>query len=343
MKAETIILNADRNVTLTTYIQEVNGEFSFSKRPAVLILPGGGYAMCSDREADPVALAYLKAGFQAFILRYTLKSQGGWPLPLKDYEQAMRLIQDNAEQWHVSEDKIAVVGFSAGGHLAACAATLSDNKPTAAILVYPAILKNICDLCQPGLPYPYEHVTHKTAPCFLVATRNDRVTKVENTLAMSIALEKKQIPFESHIYSYGAHGFSTAEDWVVTSSVSSRVANWVEDSIDWLGEVMGEFTTNGLTEPNPAIQLNADLAPFLSVECSLNHINEQDENTKELLAPMYQAIEKICEERGLLLEDFMHAMGTATVREIMETIQTPKQIINSIDSEFHSILNKINE
>ena len=63
MKAQEIILCIERDVTLTAYIQEVDGEFGFSKRPAMLVIPGGGYAMCSDREADPVATAYLKAGY----------------------------------------------------------------------------------------------------------------------------------------------------------------------------------------------------------------------------------------------------------------------------------------
>ena len=71
MEKELLILNEARHVTLTAYLQEVNGEFGFDKRPAILILQGGGYAMCSDREADPVAMAYLKAGYQAFILRYS--------------------------------------------------------------------------------------------------------------------------------------------------------------------------------------------------------------------------------------------------------------------------------
>lgn len=65
MKAETIVLNEERNVTLTVYTQEVGGEFGFGRRPAMLVIPGGGYAMCSDREADPVAMAYLRAGYQA--------------------------------------------------------------------------------------------------------------------------------------------------------------------------------------------------------------------------------------------------------------------------------------
>ena len=209
MKAQEIILNEDRNVTLTAYLQDTEGEFGFSKRPAMLVIPGGGYAMCSDREADPVAAAYLKAGYQAFVLRYTCTPKGKWPLPLADYEQAMTQIIENAEAWHIDADKIAVVGFSAGGHLAACAATVAEHKPAAAVLVYPAILKDICDMCQPGMPYPHEHVTAKTCPCFLVAARDDRTVDISNTLRMELALAEKGVSFESHIYSYGGHGFST--------------------------------------------------------------------------------------------------------------------------------------
>ena len=97
MKTQEMVLHESRNVTLTAYVQEVDGEFGFSKLPAILVLPGGRYAMCSDREADPVASAYLKAGYQAFVLRYTVKDKGGWPQPLEDYEQAMALIEQNAD------------------------------------------------------------------------------------------------------------------------------------------------------------------------------------------------------------------------------------------------------
>ena len=93
--------------------------------------------MCSDREADPVALAFMKAGYQAFVLRYSTGKHRAWPNPLEDYEQAMDLIKEKAEVWHLDADRIAAIGFSAGGHLCACAATIAKNKPAAAILVYP--------------------------------------------------------------------------------------------------------------------------------------------------------------------------------------------------------------
>ena len=141
MIANTIVINEEKNVTLTAYLQQVEGEFGFQKRPAMIVLPGGGYTMCSDREADAVAISYMNAGYQAFILRYTVKDKGLWPEPLNDYETAYELLLKNAEEWHIDTNRICVVGFSAGGHLAACTATIAKNKPAAAVLVYPAILK----------------------------------------------------------------------------------------------------------------------------------------------------------------------------------------------------------
>ena len=134
MQIEKITLNESRNVRLVAYIQDVGGEFSYlSKRPAMVVLPGGGYAMCSEREAEPVALAYLKAGFQAFVLYYSLKEDAAWPNPLNDYDQAVDLIKSKADEWHVYDDKIACIGFSAGGHLSACVASSARNKPVAAL------------------------------------------------------------------------------------------------------------------------------------------------------------------------------------------------------------------
>ncbi len=341
MKAETVVVNKERHVTLTAYVQEADGEFGFSKRPAMLILPGGGYAMCSDREADPVATAYLKAGYQALILRYTVKSSGSWPHPLHDYEEAMSLIEKNADKWHIDPSKVAIVGFSAGGHLAACAATIAEHRPAAAILVYAAILKDIVDMCQPGMPYPHEHVTPKTCPCFLVAARDDRTVAIQNTLTMELALAQKGVAFESHIYSFGGHGFSTGEDWINTNSVCPRLPRWVPDSIDWLGEVMGKFTRNGFTEPTAPISMNSDFAPVLSVDCTLNHIRKQSEEVKALLAPMFAGIEAVAQARGYAIEGLMAAVGNNTAREIMELCQIPAQTIGDIDHALHGMVNEL--
>lgn len=341
MKAETIVLNEARNVTLTAYIQDVDGEFGFSKRPAMVVIPGGGYAMCSDREGDPVAMAYLKAGYQAFVLRYTVKDKGGWPHPLNDYEQTMALIAEKADEWHIDPAKIAVVGFSAGGHLAACAATLAEHKPAAAILVYTPVLKDIVDMCQPEMPYPYQHVTSQTCPCFLVAARDDRTVDIRNTLTMGLALAEKGVAFESHVYSYGGHGFSTAEDWVNTNSVCPRLPHWIPDSIQWLGEVLGRFTRSGFTEPTAAISMNGNYAPVLSVDCTLGHICRQGETVKDVLAPMFAGIEAVAKARNFSTEGLMAAISNNTVREIMELCQISADTITEIDKVLHGIINEL--
>lgn len=341
MKQEIINLNPERNVTLTAYIQEVAGEFQFAKRPAILVLPGGGYAMCSDREADPVALAYMKAGYQAFILRYSTGKNKTWPNPLEDYEQAMALIEERAEEWHLDSSRIAAVGFSAGGHLCACAATIARHKPAAAILVYPAILKDICDMCQPGMPQPNEHVTGETSPCFLVAARDDRTVDVKNSLMMQLALAEKGVPFESRIYSYGGHGFSTAEDWIINNSLSPRIPHWVDDSIGWLKETLGTLTMRGISEPNIAVSKNADTAPVLSVMCTLNHIRKQSADALSLLKPLFDGMQAVAEARGFSMEGLMAAVGNNTLRELMEMVQVDGETIQEIDKTLHRMVNKI--
>lgn len=112
MNIEKIVLEQERKVTLTAYLQETGGRFAYiEKRPGILIIPGGGYQYCSEREADPPAMAFLKAGFQVFILNYSIGKDARWPNPLNDYEAAMEQIQTKAEEWRIYKDKIAVLGF----------------------------------------------------------------------------------------------------------------------------------------------------------------------------------------------------------------------------------------
>lgn len=214
-------------------------------------MPCGGYSMCSDREADPVALAYLQAGFQAFILRYSVGEGTTWPTPLEDYEQAMELLRSKAEEWNLYADKIAVVGFSAGGHLAASAATIAKNKPNAAILGYPVTEGAILKACLPTAPELPDKVDMDTCPCFVFATRTDNVVPVGNSLHFVQALEEHGIMFESHIYAYGPHGFSTGNSALLApgTQITPRAARWVGDSIAWLQEVFGDFGDGALTPP----------------------------------------------------------------------------------------------
>ena len=196
-------------------------------------------------------------------------------------------------------------------------------------------------MCQPGMPQPNEHVTGETSPCFLVAARDDRTVDVKNSLMMQIALAEKGVPFESHIYSYGGHGFSTAEDWIINNSLSPRIPHWVDDSIGWLKETLGTLTMRGISEPNIAVSKNGDTAPVLSVMCTLNHIRKQSADAISLLKPLFDGMQAVADARGFSMEGLTAAVGNNTLRELMEMVQVDSETIQEIDKALHSMVNRI--
>ena len=275
MKAEYLILNEERNVSLTAYLLEVGGEFGgIRERPAVLVIPGGGYRFCSDREADPVAFAYMKAGYHAFILRYSLGIHAEWPNPLKDYETAMSLIRGRAEEWHVAKDRIAVIGFSAGGHLAACAATMSENRPNAAILGYPDISGAFAWDLLKNPPDVLAAVDGKTCPCFVFASRTDNLVPVKNSVGMIEALCRNDVAFESHIYSNAPHGLSTGDASLAPQEMCRRYPAWLSDSLSWLEDMLGGFGPQGLTEPGFGFKINGNRDETLNLDCTMDYLAE---------------------------------------------------------------------
>jgi len=333
MTSEIITLNGERNVTLTAYIQDVGGSFSYiPKRPAILIIPGGGYQYCSNRESDPVAFAYLKAGFQAFVLRYSVGKDALWPNPLEDYEQAMELIRSKAEEWNLYPDKVAVIGFSAGGHLAAAAATMSRNRPNAAILGY-AVAGEDVKGCNPTAPDAVAAVDHKTCPCFIFATRTDEIVPVENSVKFMDALIKAGVSFESHIYSYGPHGFSTCDSSVFEASRlhSERVPNWVGDSIGWLKEMLGDFGDGVMTEPKCKPYVSGDYDETLSVDCTIGHLLKNPQ-AREILKELVAQAEKFGGEAAPL-------MGKMTLRGLYGFLKVPKAVIDGLDAQLKKIKN----
>ncbi len=339
MRVETITLNETRNVTLTAYIQETGGEFRYvTKRPAVLVLPGGGYEYCSEREADPVALPYLKAGYQAFILRYSVKADAVWPNPLSDYEQAMEMIRGKAEEWKLYPDKIAVIGFSAGGHLAAAAATMAKNRPNAAILGY-AVAGNDVKCCNQSAPDTIPEVDKDTCPCFLFATRTDNVVPIMNSIGFMEALAKADISFESHIYSYGPHGFSTGDPSIQTkdTQMSERVPHWVEDSIGWLKEVFGEFGPDGLTEPAYKAHVTDDCEAFLSVDCTMARIMGNPEGAR-IVGEVFAEIQRKtgADRMGDAMQDFLRKMK---LRDVLGFGEAPEEYVCALNEQLSKVPN----
>lgn len=343
MKIEKIVLNNERNVHMTAYIQEVGGEFSnLPARPAMIVLPGGGYINCSEREADPVALAYSKAGFQTFVLYYTVLEKGGWPLPLQDYDEAVAYILEHAKEWGVYEDKISCVGFSAGGHLAAMAATSAKHKPAVAVLGYPAI--NLMSY----VPHAEDGVDRKTSPCFVFGTRTDFISPL-NMLSFLAKLSEHGISFESHIYSYGPHGYSTGEHFVqpAETGITPRAAHWVEDSIGFIKEIIGDFGESGMTAPAIGRRVNGDDEPMLSVFCTTDHLLSCPA-AEGIMSPVIQAVRTYIpgamhfgmgdeEEKTELFSCVARAL---TLRDLLTTLRFAKEKIAAIDAQLNTIENK---
>lgn len=232
-------ISDDKEVTLTAYIPDISEEMQNMKvKPAVLILPGGAYKFCSDREAEPIALTYLAKGFNAFILRYSLNEKASFPTPLDDAKKALGFIRSNADIFFTDPQKIAVIGFSAGGHLAAALSSMSEEKPNACILGYPCIL----DSTSPILAKPVEsvdkYVTRQTPPSFIFAASNDGCVPIINSLKYAEALDKNNVSFEMHIYSEGDHGFSLGTDVVCSSEEGQKICRansyWLDRSAEWL-------------------------------------------------------------------------------------------------------------
>lgn len=237
MKIETFRLNANRVATLTCYLLDEARQLKTGARPAVLVFPGGGYRFISEREAEPVAMVFLAAGYHAFVLRYSVGDGVEFSAPMSEAEAALDLMRENALGWKLNPRKIAVCGFSAGGHLAAALGTMGRVRPNALILGYPLIF----DLIGQGRAFPvlpvHEKVDDRTSPTFLFATSNDPRVPVTNALTFATALDKAGVPFALHVFQDGVHGLSLAKKHTANGNeklANRAVAVWVDLCLRWL-------------------------------------------------------------------------------------------------------------
>jgi acetyl esterase/lipase len=231
---------------LTCYVHDKSVEMQNADiRPAMLVLPGGGYRMCSDREADPVALAYLAEGFNAFILRYTVGTDEPVSKAFDDADEAVAYLHANAGELNIDVNRLAVVGFSAGGHLAARLSVFGKIKPAAAILGYPAIIADIGKRLNKEFPELCANADNTTPPTFIFTTRDDAVVAVKNSLQYAEALDRAGVGFELHIYASGAHGLSMAKPYTSSGKaamVNADVSGWFALSVNWLHKILGDFS-----------------------------------------------------------------------------------------------------
>ena len=263
MKIITVTL-APNQAVLTCYLQDQSPKMpNAAIRPAMLVVPGGGYQYCSDREGEPVALAYMAQGFNAFVLRYTADATTPIDKALQDGAAAMDYLRANAAELEIDPQQIAAVGFSAGGHLVASLGTLlpKAQRPNALVLGYAATLGAMWTVAGRQEPDLHALVDDDTPPTFLFATQGDALVPVKNSLVFADALADHSIPFALHLFPTGAHGISLATACTSgpeASRVNPATAQWLPMSVDFLQKLWGCL---GVTAPDP--ELAAQLADVL--------------------------------------------------------------------------------
>ncbi len=246
----------------------LDGENPQWKRPAVIVVPGGGYAMCSKREGEPIASFFLGKSFQTFILTYQTCTDGvRYPEQLMELASAVDYVRRNAQEFSVDPRAVFVVGFSAGGHLTAnlavdhAMAQPLDCRPTAVGLSYPVIStktgysgshENLLSGYTQQEQQHYmqrleldEQVNADTPPAFLWATATDGFVPAENALRFALAMEKQGILYELHIYPQGVHGGSTwapeiTQNYPPDTPFLKKNAQWLENCADFFMELIPE-------------------------------------------------------------------------------------------------------
>ena len=234
---------------LTGYLVE-----SQEPTSGIIVIPGGGYQRRAPHEGEPIARWLNTLGISAFVLDYRVAPYRH-PYPLLDAQRAIRTLRYKAQDWNLDPHRIGIIGFSAGGHLAATAGThynsgdpnaadpveQQSSRPDLMILCYPVISfgahrhqGSMFNLLGPEPPQELmeqlsneNHVTADTPPTFMWHTADDAVVPVANTLIFAQELAKHKIDFALHIYPKGPHGLGLAEH-------HPEVATWTEHCAAWL-------------------------------------------------------------------------------------------------------------
>lgn len=268
MKVETVTLKTQLTASynMTAYIADNYPEIdAHRQRPALLIMPGGGYRYLSNRESEAVALHFMARGFQCFVLHYSV-TPAHFPVQLLEAAEAIATIRTRAEEWHVQPNAIFAMGFSAGGHLAASLGCYWNQpllanygyaaeaiRPDGLMLAYAVIrtadpttqrcftgLLGAEHLHDPQFTQPVsleQHVTGDNPPTFIWTTLEDQRIDAMNSLIFAEQLAQHHVAYELHIFGHGPHALSVATaDTVVKETgfgAGSDVGVWTEMFCKW--------------------------------------------------------------------------------------------------------------
>lgn len=224
---------------------------------AMVVLPGGAYAMQADHEGEPIARWLNSFGVTAMVVKYRLGPRYRHPAMLQDAQRAIRLFRARAAEWGVDPRRVGILGFSAGGHLASTAAThfdagdpgapdpvqRQDSRPDLAVLCYPVVTmqaslthggsrRNLLgeepDPALVELLSNERQVTPRTPPTFLFHTADDQAVPVENSLQFAAACRKAGVPVELHVFEHGRHGVGLAQKDPVLSAWTTLCQAWMK-------------------------------------------------------------------------------------------------------------------
>ncbi len=240
------------NPTLTLYTPK-----GTNTGAAVVVFPGGGYRILAiDLEGTEVCDWLNSAGISCILVKYRVPEPGPYPkssAPLQDAQRAVGIVRAHAAEWHIDPNRIGVLGFSAGAHLAAALSTHFDQRlydpldaadklscrPDFAVIVYPGYLA-LED--QNYAPNPDIHPTDQTPPTFLVQAEDDPV-HVENAVVYFLALKNAKVPAELHIYAQGGHGYGLRR-------TALPVTTWPQTLEIWLHTI--HILSDSAAANNPA-------------------------------------------------------------------------------------------
>ncbi len=251
---------------LRTYVLSNFADIDMNrKRAFIIICPGGAYRHCSNREAEAIAIRFNAMGYNCGVLFYTTnvmeKSEYSpskqyktlYPEPQTELANAIKYVRSNCEELNTDPNKIALMGFSAGGHLVASLGDYwpsygEDAKPNAMVLCYPVITsgqyahecsihlligedKTLLDMASLE-----KHVSPQTPPTFIWTTKEDQAVPYENSLLFADALKQNNVPFVLKVYEKGSHGLSlgTQEVMNATRPVVPEIQDWPELADEFL-------------------------------------------------------------------------------------------------------------